>query len=76
MGHGAVSGGAGAITQPVLSVVGRRSASIFREGRQVISQWLPQTVDLDPDTTHLLQMEDPAAVARGLAAFFARHPMS
>ncbi len=66
---------AAAIKQPVLSVLGARSAAIFQEGRSVLRSWLPQTEGLDVDTTHMLQIEDPAAVAQGLAAFFARHPI-
>lgn len=62
------------IKQPVLSVLGTRSALIFHEGRTVLHSWLPQTEDLDVDATHMLQIQDPAAVAGGLVAFFARHP--
>jgi 3-oxoadipate enol-lactonase len=64
------------IKQPVLSVLGTRSAPIFHEGREVLHSWLPQTEDLNVDTTHMLQIEDPGAVADGLAAFFARHPIA
>jgi pimeloyl-ACP methyl ester carboxylesterase len=67
---------AAAINQPVLSVLGNRSAAIFQEGRTVLHAWLPQTEDLDVDTSHMLQIEDPAAIADGLAAFFHRHPLS
>jgi pimeloyl-ACP methyl ester carboxylesterase len=67
---------AATIKQPVLSVLGRRSAPIFHEGRPVLHSWLPQTEDLDVDATHMLQIEEPAAIAAGLAAFFDRHPIS
>jgi pimeloyl-ACP methyl ester carboxylesterase len=67
---------AAAIKRPVLSVLGTRSAPIFQGGRNVLHSRLPQTEDLEVDTTHMLQIEDPAAVAHGLAAFFGRHPMS
>lgn len=63
------------IKQPVLSLVGRRSGPIFPEGRAVLHEWLPQTEDWDVDSTHMLQIEDPGGVARGLAEFFGRHPM-
>ncbi|GAC1507398.1 MAG: hypothetical protein NVS1B3_07780 [Candidatus Dormibacteraceae bacterium] len=63
------------IKQPVLSLLGRRSAPIFQEGRAVFHEWLPQTEDWDVDSTHMLQIEDPGGVARGLAEFFGRHPM-
>jgi pimeloyl-ACP methyl ester carboxylesterase len=54
------------INQPVLSVLGIRSAPIFHEGRTVLHSWLPQTEDLNVNTTHMLQIEDPAVVADGL----------
>jgi pimeloyl-ACP methyl ester carboxylesterase len=66
---------AAAITQPVLSVLGSRSAAIFREGRTVLHSWLAQTEDLDVDASHMLQIEDPAAIAAGLAGFWNRHPL-
>ena len=64
------------IKQPVLSVLGTRSAPLFHEGRTVLHAWFPQAENLDVNTTHMLQIEDPASVADGLAAFFARHPIS
>ena len=64
-----------AIQQPVLSVVGVRGNQIMKEGRQLLHTWFPQTEDLDVNTTHLLQIQDPKAVAHGLAQFFARHPI-
>lgn len=67
---------ANAIRQPVLSVLGTLHTSPFMEaGRTLLHQWLPQTEDLDLQTTHLLQMQDPPAMARGLREFFARHPI-
>jgi pimeloyl-ACP methyl ester carboxylesterase len=67
---------AGAITQPVLSVLGAAVNNPFmREGRALLHSWFPQTEDCDVPTTHLLQMQDPKSVALGLAEFFARHPM-
>lgn len=67
---------AGNIRQPVLSVLGTRSDQFMREGRALLHSWFPQTEDLDVESTHLLQMQDPAGVAHGLAGFFARHPLS
>ncbi len=64
-----------AIQQPVLSVVGVRSDLFMQEGRQLIHSWFPQAEDCDPQSTHLLQMQDPQGVAHGLADFFARHPI-
>jgi 3-oxoadipate enol-lactonase len=66
---------AAAIRQPVLSVLGVRSTPFMKKGREMLHAWLPQTEDLDLDTTHLLQMQDPEGVARGLVTFFGRHPM-
>jgi pimeloyl-ACP methyl ester carboxylesterase len=66
---------AAAIRQPVLSVLGARSAAIFQEGRAALHSWLTQVEDFDVNTTHLLQLEDPAAIASGLAAFFGRNPI-
>lgn len=63
------------LRQPVLSMVGERSQPFMREGRALLHSWIPQAEDFDPQSTHLLQMQDPAGVARGLAGFFARHPI-
>ncbi len=70
------SGRAATIKQPVLSVIGRQSQPFRQAHRRVLHSWFPQTEDLDLDATHLLQMQDPKGVARGLAEFFARHPMT
>ncbi len=67
---------AAAIRQPVLSVIGLRSTPLAKKSRELLHAWLPQLEELDLDTTHLLQMQDPGGMARGLAEFFARHPMS
>lgn len=67
---------AAAIKQPVLSVLGTRSAAHRPEARRALHSWLPQTEDFDLDTTHMLQIEDPTAMAKGLAGFFGRHPIS
>jgi pimeloyl-ACP methyl ester carboxylesterase len=67
---------AATITQPVLSVLGARSAPVLQEGRPVLHGWFPQAEDFDVNTTHMLQLEDPAAVADGLAAFFGRNPIT
>jgi 3-oxoadipate enol-lactonase len=67
---------AAAIRQPVLSVVGSRSAQLMQEGRSLLHTWFPQTEDWDVQATHLLQMQDPKGMAHGLADFFARHPLA
>ena len=70
---------AGRVHQPVLSVLGSESPSVYREARDLLHQWLPQTQDLDIDgANHLLQYHSPrsaALVAEGIASFLARHPM-
>jgi hypothetical protein len=66
---------AAAIRQPVLSVLGMRSAAILQEGRMVLHGWFPRIEDFNVSSTHMLQLEDPAAIAHGLAMFLARKPI-
>jgi pimeloyl-ACP methyl ester carboxylesterase len=64
------------ITQPALAVLGTESAPVFRESIDAVRQWLPSTELFMLDgATHFLQMERPAAMGAGLAAFLQRHPM-
>ncbi len=64
------------IRQPVLSVLGVLEQNNFMiEVRKLLHSWFPQTEDLDINATHLLQIQDPQGVAKGLAQFFARHPL-
>jgi 3-oxoadipate enol-lactonase len=67
---------AAAIRQPMLSVIGLRSTPLAKKSRELLHSWFPQLEELDLDTTHLLQMQDPEDMARGLAEFFGRHPMT
>ena len=68
---------AAALTQPVLAVLGADSAPLFVEGHELLKQWLPKAEPFVlPAATHLLQMMNPDGMARALADFFARHPMS
>ena len=61
---------AGAVTCPVLSILGTATAPLFVESRQLLHEWFAHCVDADiPGATHLLQMEAPAAVAAALAPF-------
>jgi pimeloyl-ACP methyl ester carboxylesterase len=61
---------AGAITCPVLSVLGSRSNPLFVQSRQLLHAWFPACRDVDiAGATHLLQMQAPAAVAAAIAAF-------
>ena len=64
------------IPQPVLAVLGTASPALFAERQKLLLHWLPNAEPLDlPGLTHLLHAQDPAAVADGLAGFFARHPI-
>lgn len=66
---------AAAISCPVLSVLGSDSGPLFAEGRELLHAWFPDCQDTDiPGASHLLQMEQPRAVAEALAGFFARVP--
>ena len=64
------------ITQPVLAVLGERSAATFDERRQLLLDWLPNVEAYDlPNATHLLHFDNPAELAGALAAFFSRHAL-
>lgn len=68
---------AAAVTQPVLSVLGSDTERLFVEGNDLLHSWFPQVEDcLIEGTAHLLHMQQPAPVARGVAEFLARHPMT
>jgi pimeloyl-ACP methyl ester carboxylesterase len=68
------------ITQPVLAVTGAKSRvldRIWEERQELLLAWLPNVEPFVlPDATHLLQVQNPRGMAEGLAAFFARHPLS
>ena len=65
------------ITQPVLAVVGERSAPTFPERRDLLVSWLPQVEAFElSGATHLLHLENPHGMAEALASFFARHSMA
>jgi pimeloyl-ACP methyl ester carboxylesterase len=67
------------ITQPVLAIVGERSlemSPIWQERHRLLLAWLPDVEGLVlPDTSHLMQVQNPRIVADALSAFFARHQM-
>jgi pimeloyl-ACP methyl ester carboxylesterase len=64
------------IGMPVLSVLGTKSAQVFAEGRQLLHDLLPLVEDCTIKSAgHLLHIQQPEAVARGVAEFFARHPL-
>jgi len=65
------------ITQPVLAVLGAKSRPTFRERQALLLAWLPNAEPFVlPNATHLLHVQNPRGMAEGLAAFFARHPLS
>jgi pimeloyl-ACP methyl ester carboxylesterase len=68
------------ITQPALAVLGAKSeevGSIWGERHDLLLAWLPNVEPfILPDAAHLLQVQNPGGMAEGLAAFFARHPLS
>jgi pimeloyl-ACP methyl ester carboxylesterase len=68
---------AAAITQPVLSVLGAETGLLFVDGAALLRSWLPNVEDLIvEDVGHLLQIQSPGPVARGIAEFLSRHPIS
>lgn len=67
---------ASAITQPVLSVMGTDTQRLFAEGRELLHAWFGQVEDCTIEgAAHLLHLQRPEPVARGVASFLARHPM-
>ena len=65
------------ITQPVLSVLGTSTDPLFIECNDLLHAWFPQLeVCRIADVAHLLQLQNPEPVARGLAGFFTRHPIT
>ena len=67
---------AAAISQPVLSVLGTQSERLFADSHELLHTWFPQIEDcVIVEVAHLLHLQRPEPVARGLAAFFARHPI-
>jgi pimeloyl-ACP methyl ester carboxylesterase len=67
---------AGRIAHPALAVLGENSHPVFRERRDLLLAWLPNAEPFElRGATHLLQVENPGAMAEALAAFFSRHPL-
>lgn len=68
---------AAAISQPVLSVLGTRTERLFVDSHDLLHAWFPQIEDcVIEDAAHLLHLERPQPVARGVAEFFTRHPIA
>jgi pimeloyl-ACP methyl ester carboxylesterase len=65
---------AAAVSQPVLSVLGAESGRLFVEGAALLRSWLPKVEDLTVEAVgHLLQIQRPEPVARGIAEFLGLH---
>jgi len=65
------------ISQPVLSVLGSETERLWVDVAKLLRSWFPQAEDLIvKGVGHLLQMQRPEPVARGVAAFLGRHPMN
>jgi pimeloyl-ACP methyl ester carboxylesterase len=68
------------ITQPVLAVIGERSAAlspVWTQRQQQMLTWWPHAEPFVlPRATHLLPAQNPRDLAAALAAFFARHPIA
>jgi pimeloyl-ACP methyl ester carboxylesterase len=67
---------ASTIASPVLSVLGSDTHRLFAESHALLHAWLTQVEDCRVEgVAHLLHLQRPEPVARGIAGFFARHPM-
>jgi pimeloyl-ACP methyl ester carboxylesterase len=68
---------AAAIRQPVLSVLGAETEPLWVEVADLLRSSLPQVEDCTIDGVgHLLQIQRPEPVARGMAEFLGRHAMA
>lgn len=62
------------IPHPVLNVLGAETAPRFMEGGELLQSWFPHAERLSvPAAGHLLMVQNPTALARGLSDFVARH---
>ena len=61
---------------PILYMWGSDTPSFFKEDRDMVRAWFPHAEDqLVRGVGHSLQMEDPRAVAEGIARFVRRHAL-
>jgi pimeloyl-ACP methyl ester carboxylesterase len=68
---------AAAIRQPVLSVLGSQTAPLWVEVADFLRSSIPHVEDLRVDGAgHLLHIQRPEPVARGMAEFMERNPMT
>jgi pimeloyl-ACP methyl ester carboxylesterase len=64
-------GDAERVTQPVLNVLGAQSVPRFVEGSELVQSWFPDAQRLlVPDAGHLLMVQNPRGLAKGLKDFF------
>jgi len=57
-------------------VQGAESVPRFKEGGELVQSWFPGAERLSvPRAGHLLMVQNPTAVAHGLADFVSRHPI-
>ncbi len=65
------------VSQPVLSVLGSRTDALWVEVAEVLRSWFKDVEECTiRDAGHLLQIQQPEAVAHALASFFDRHRMT
>jgi pimeloyl-ACP methyl ester carboxylesterase len=65
------------IVQPVLSVIGTETDPWFVESCDMLRSWIPQVEKCAVErAAHLLHIQQPEPVARCMAEFFRRHPMT
>ncbi len=68
---------AAAVSQPTLSVVGSETRPLWHEIAELLGAWLPRLEECRIEGVgHLLHIQRPEPVARGIAQFLKRHPMS
>jgi len=66
-----------AISQPVLSVLGRQTHPVWVEVASLLRAWLPDVEELAiDDVGHLLHIQRPEPVAQGIAEFLKNNSMS
>lgn len=62
------------LSQPTLYVRGGESHDAAEEGMDLVRAWFPQTEDYEVEgATHFHQVQNPPAVAEGIADFLRRH---
>ena len=68
---------AAAIHQPVLSMLGADTEPLWVEIADLLHAWFPQVEDCVVEGVgHLLHVQRPGPVARGIAEFLDRHPLA